>query len=390
MFDIANFKQRFQEHYGENPVLLVKSPGRINLIGEHTDYNEGYVLPAAIDKYIYVALSSRDDTEIHLYSASYQKSFATLTTKNDLSDAPEWAKYILGVVQQIQARGRHINGFNISVDGDVPLGAGLSSSAALTCAVGYALDNLFSLGLSRQDIALIGQQTEHEAIGLKCGIMDQFASVMGRAQHAIQLDCRNLRYDYIPLQWGEYELLLLNTNVKHSLATSAYNDRRAACEQGVSWVQEAYPEVQSLRDVTLQQLMVYVQPKSEDVFTKCLFVIKENQRLLDACQALLRKDIERFGELLFEAHWALSREYEVSCAELDFLVSAAQEHPDVIGARMMGGGFGGCTINLVKKGRSADFIQQVAPQYETQFGHAFTPIDIAIGEGSSLVTSGEA
>lgn len=374
----------FKNKFNVEPTLTVKSPGRINIIGEHTDYNNGFVLPAAIDKYIYVGISKRSDNELNLFSKDYNQSYcAAINASAD--NAPEWAKYIIGVSQLINKKTNKVKGFNLSIEGDVPLGAGLSSSAALSCATGYAINEIFNCNLSRVDIAKIGQQTEHEYIGLKCGIMDQFASILGKINHAIKLDCKDLTYEYIPVDWSEYEILLLNTNVKHNLASTAYNDRRNSCEQGVSWVKANYPTVETLRDVTLEQLDELVKPKDLDTYTKCRFIIQENQRLLEASEALKSKSIAQLGDLLFKAHWALSKEYDVSCPELDFLVSAAAESADVVGARMMGGGFGGCTINIVKKGCTANFIQEITPKYEQQFNLQLSPIQISLGEGTSLL-----
>lgn len=380
----ASILHAFKDVFQREATVTVKSPGRINIIGEHTDYNNGFVLPAAIDKYIYVAISERNDNELHLYSGDYKEKYTNPLTAT-VEDAPEWAKYIIGVSQLINKRTNKVKGFDLYVEGDVPLGAGLSSSAALSCATGFAINTLFSAALSRIDIAQIGQQTEHEYIGLKCGIMDQFASVLGKNNHAIKLDCKDLSYEYIPIDWSEYEILLLNTNVKHNLAATAYNDRRQACEQGVQWVQEEYPAVQSLRDVTLDQLEKLVKPKDLDTYTKCRFIIEENQRLLAASEALKDKDIAQLGSLLFKAHWALSKEYEVSCPELDFLVAAAEDSAHVVGARMMGGGFGGCTINIIKKGRTADFIAEVTATYEETFKRDLSPIEISLGEGTSIL-----
>lgn len=380
----ASISASFEQHFKENPTIAVKSPGRINIIGEHTDYNNGFVMPAAINKYIYVALSPREDNMLNLFSGDYNESYQIdLSTMDE--NAPEWAKYIIGVSQLINQKTGKVKGFNLYVEGDVPLGAGLSSSAALSCATGFAINELFSCDLTRIEIAKIGQKTEHEYIGLKCGIMDQFASVLGKESNAIRLDCKDLSYEYIPVDWSEYEILLLNTNVKHNLASTAYNDRRNSCEQGVRWVKEKHETVESVRDITVEQLDDIVKSQDDDVYTKCRFIIEENERLLAASEALINNNISELGRLLFSAHWALSKEYEVSCPELDYLVSKAQQSEYVIGARMIGGGFGGCTLNIVKKGKRQDFIDEVSSDYRKEFGFELSPIQISLGHGTSFL-----
>ncbi|NGM63255.1 galactokinase [Sphingobacterium sp. SGG-5] len=382
--ETLQLRNRFEEVFGIAPDLLAKSPGRINIIGEHTDYNEGFVLPTAIDKAIYVAVGKREDTRIHLFAEDFKEGFET-----DLKDIKPsevgWANYILGVVHQIQERGKVISGFNLYVDGDVPLGAGLSSSAAVECAAGFALNELFGLSFDRKDIARIGQLAEHTYAGVKCGIMDQFASVLSKKGHVIRLDCRSLDFVYVPLELGDYEIVLFNTHVKHSLASSAYNNRRTLCEQGVSWVREKYPEVRSLRDVTLDMLDETVRSRDEDTYVKCRYVIQENERLNRACRALECGDIEELGKQMFLTHQALSTEYEVSCAELDFLVDYVTQVPQVVGARMMGGGFGGCTINIIAKGYGKALADQIAPLYKEKFGLELEGIFVHADEGARII-----
>ena len=256
---VNNLKKIFKEKYSDEP-LIVRSPGRVNIIGEHTDYNEGFVLPAAIDKAIYVAVSKRSDERIHLYSIDYHQSFEV--ELQDIQPTKNWATYILGVVHQLVERGHEVGGFNLAIDGDVPIGAGLSSSAAVECAVVYALNELFALGISRMEMVLIAQKAEHTFAGVMCGIMDQFASMFGKKDHVIKLDCRSLAYEYRPLKLDGYKLVLFNTNVKHSLSSSAYNERRQQCEQGVAWVREQHPHVNSLRDVKMEMLRENVLPKA--------------------------------------------------------------------------------------------------------------------------------
>lgn len=384
MMESKRISNRYETLYGRSPELISRSPGRINIIGEHTDYNQGFVLPTAIDKAVYVALGKREDQEIHLYAEDFQESFQTELSALSPTDKG-WPNYILGVVNQLQERQLSLSGFNLYIDGDIPVGAGLSSSAAVECATGFGLNALFDLGLDRVTIARIGQLAEHTYAGVKCGIMDQFASLMSKADHVVRLDCRDLSYAYVPLELGDYELVLCNTNVKHSLASSAYNDRRQACQQAVAWVQEHQPEVQSLRDVTLEMLTAWVAPKDASVFRKARFVVQENERLDQACKALIDGDIPELGRQMYRAHQGLSQEYEVSCPELDFLVEQAKAFKEVVGARMMGGGFGGCTINIVEKGFADRWIEQMAPAYKERFGLALTPIFVQTGGGTEII-----
>lgn len=381
---VDQIKDVFKSVYNSKPQIIVKSPGRINIIGEHTDYNDGYVLPAAIDKGVYIGIEERNDDKINLYSIDYEESYETNIQTLEYGEAL-WTKYILGVTKILKRESVRIKGFNLVVVGDVPLGAGLSSSAALTCATIYAINRLFDLQLSQLDTAKVGQKTEHEAVGVRCGIMDQFASVFGKENNLIKLDCRNLEYQYIPIELDGYEILLLNTNVKHSLASSAYNKRRESCEAGAVLVKEKYSEVSSLRDVTIAQLDELVKPVSAEIHQKCRFVVEENERLINATKALEAKNIVALGKLLYEAHWALSKEYEVSCDELDFLVSTVQGYPEVVGARMMGGGFGGCTINIIEKGKSKLIVDTISKLYFDKFNLNLIPIEVSISNGTHQV-----
>ena len=376
-------KQAFKEIFDTEPIL-VKSPGRINIIGEHTDYNGGLVMPAAINKAVYVAISKREDNEIHLFSESYQEKHIG-DIKNLKKSEKSWANYILGVVDGFLKRDFTLAGFNLYIYGNVPLGAGLSSSAAIECATAFALAQLNQLSVPNMDLALIAQKAEHEFAGVNCGIMDQFASVFGKEDYAMMLDCRSLEHEYIPLKLDGYKLVLLNTNVKHSLSDSAYNDRRAQCEQGVAWIKVHYPSVAFLRDVTEEMLLTYVKPKSTETYTKCSFVVAEIERVKKAATALKEGNLQELGQLMFETHEGLSKAYEVSCKELDFLVDQVKNVPDVLGARMMGGGFGGCTINIVKDEAIDELIEKVSKLYQKQFDLSLSAYVVQTGNGSETI-----
>src|SRR5688572_478521 len=332
-FNISKLKEKFKSLFNSEP-LLIRSPGRVNIIGEHTDYNEGFVLPAAIDKAIYIAIGKRDDDIIHLYAQDYQQSHEVTLTTVAPTDK-HWPNYILGIVDQLQKRGYNLGGFNLVIDGDVPLGAGLSSSAAVECATAFALNELFKLGIEKIEMVKMAQLAEQTFAKVMVGIMDQFASMFGKKDHVIKLDCRSLEYEYVPLDLKGIKILLLNTNVKHSLASSEYNTRRQQCEQGVAWVKEKHPEVKSLRNVTMEMLHKHVAAKDEIIFKRCKYVIEENIRLLEGCEDLKEGNVEALGKKMFRTHEGLSKEYEVSCKELDYLVDHVKNNPAVLGARMM-------------------------------------------------------
>lgn len=381
--DIERLKKAFKDVFQTEPIL-VKSPGRINIIGEHTDYNDGFVMPAAINKAIYVAVSKRDDDEIHLYSESYQAAYQSSVAAIEKSEL-SWANYVLGVADQLVKRGHKIAGFNLYLDGNVPLGAGLSSSAALECATAFAIDHLNNLQISQMDLALISQKAEHVFAGVNCGIMDQFASVFGKKDHAVLLDCRSMEYEYIPLKLDGYKLVLFNTNVKHSLADSAYNKRRSQCEQGVAWIKSHHAEVNSLRDADLMMLKTYVEPKDSDVYQKCKYVVEEIARIQQAAETLKQGDLVALGQLMLQTHEGLSKEYEVSCKELDFLVDYVKNLDYVLGARMMGGGFGGCTINIVKDEEIDTLISDISTLYSNEFGLSLDAYIVETANGSELI-----
>jgi len=380
---IEKISKIFNEKFGGN-ALIVRSPGRVNIIGEHTDYNEGFVLPAAINKAIYIAISKRSDNEIHLHAADFNEDFiCTLSTV--MPDKKHWPNYVLGIVDQLQKRGCKLNGFNAVIDGDVPVGAGLSSSAAVECAAVFALNELFQLQLTKKEMVQMAQKAEHLFAGVKVGIMDMFASMFGKSEHAIKLDCRSLEFEYVPLHLNKIKIVLFNSNVKHSLASTEYNVRRQQCEQGVEWIKENYPQVNSLRDATMQMLDENILQKDNLIYKRCKFIIEENQRLLAACEDLKRDDIKSLGDKMFQTHEGLSKEYEVSCKELDFLVNAVKNNDAVLGARMMGGGFGGCTINLVKEDDIDALIAQVSEVYEREMKLPLTAYIAQIENGTEII-----
>ncbi|GAB5553092.1 MAG: hypothetical protein Sapg2KO_26830 [Saprospiraceae bacterium] len=366
------------------PTVITHAPGRINIIGEHTDYNGGFVLPAAIKKTISVGIRKNGTVkDCTLYAIDLNESFS-FSLDQMKPQSLSWANYVLGVISELRKLGAQFTGFDLAFGGNVPFGAGMSSSAALECAVGFALNTLFDLGFDRIQLVKVAQLAEHNYVGTMCGIMDQFASAMGKSNAVFRLDCRSLEYEYFPLELGDFELLFLNTNVSHSLADSAYNARRAACEEGVKILKQRYPEVEMLRDVNIKMLDSVQGQMSEEVYQRCRYIVEEIARVLKACDALQQKDFEELGNLIYQTHYGLQHLYEVSCPELDFLVDATRDKSYILGSRMMGGGFGGCTINLIKKGHAEAFIKEISPLYEAKFGLALTPIITEIGEGARI------
>jgi galactokinase len=375
----------FEKTFGNSPQKTVVSPGRINIIGEHIDYNDGYVLPAAIDKVICFAFEKTNSETSTIVAIDLNESFEiNLETPIILSETI-WTNYLRGVLQQLQNKGLAVGNFNCVFSSTIPDGSGLSSSAALECGFLYGLNEVFQLDIKPVDIALMGQSAEHW-VGINCGIMDQFSSVMGKENQVIKIDCRTLEYEYHNANFSDYSLVLFDSNVKHSLFSSAYNQRRQECEKGLAIISSHFPEVTSFRDCSEAQILSIRDKMSEDVFKRSHYAIKEIKRVTLACDALDRGDILTLGQLLFETHDGLSNEYEVSCAELDMIVATLKNEPAVIGSRMMGAGFGGCTINLIKKGEEETIKTKLTQMYQAKFGIELKTYEVKISNGTSLYT----
>ena len=358
------------------------SAGRINLIGEHTDYNGGFVFPGAVDKGIMAEIKLNGTNKVCAYSLDLDE-YVEFGLNEEDAPVQSWSRYIFGVCREIIKRGGEISGFNTVFAGDVPLGAGMSSSAALESTFAFALNYLFNLGIDKFELARIGQSTEHNYCGVKCGIMDQFASVFGKAGQLMRLDCKTMEYKYYPFHPAGYKLVLLDSVVKHELASSAYNKRRESCERAAAAIKAKHPEVEFLRDANREWLDEVKDVISEEDYMRAEYVIDEVARVLDVCDALERDDYETVGEKMYETHYGMSRLYEVSCEELDFLNNVAREC-GVTGSRVMGGGFGGCTINLVKDELYDAFIDKAKALFKDRFGEG---VVIMVGVFLSVIFS---
>ena len=372
-------QEKFKSLFGKEGVLYAAA-GRINLIGEHTDYNGGYVFPGAIDCGIVAAILPNGTDKVRAFSLDYDE-MAEFGLREEDKPAPAWARYIFGVCRETIKRGGKVAGFDTVFAGDVPLGAGLSSSAALESCFANAINELNGNGIDKFELAKIGQSTEHNYCGVKCGIMDQFASIFGQAGSLIRLNCKTLEYKYFPFNPTGYKLVLLDTCVKHELASSAYNRRRASCENAAAAIRKNHPEVEFLSDAKRVWLDEVRAEIPEEDFLRAEYVIGEVQRVLDVCDALERGDYETVGEMMYQTHFGLSRLYEVSCPELDFLNKLARKC-EVTGSRVMGGGFGGCTINLVRDELYQGFIDTAVREFTAKFGHAPKVYDVVISDGA--------
>jgi galactokinase len=407
---MPSIQEKFTQLFGHAPSLMVQSPGRINLIGEHTDYNHGFVLPAAIDKYVQIAFEHRTDGMIHMHAIDLHET-VTVPAHPLQPHTITWVNYIIGVVAQVQDYLTYAvhnketlyklnEGFDICIQGDIPIGAGLSSSAAVESAVIFALNEWYALGLSKMQMALMAQKAEHEFAGVKCGIMDMFASIHGEANQVMLLDCQDLSFKYYSLPLKDYCIVLFDTSIKHALASSEYNTRRLECEQGLKILQETYPAIQTFRDVSVRQveecLSLYknINPSSvttnqslisSKVYQRCKYVVEEIERVQLAVKYLLVGDMKAFGQKMFATHRGLSELYEVSCPELDVLVNAVKDSEYVLGARMMGGGFGGCTINIIKSDQVQNIIAQVTEKYHHATHKKLHTYQVKIEQGTHII-----
>ncbi len=384
--EIDYVQSRFLKHFDGKEGSVYASPGRINLIGEHTDYNGGFVFPGAIDKGIVCEIRPNGTNTVMCYSIDLKDR---VEFKVDDPEGPRasWARYIYGVVQEMRKRGVDVKGFNTAFAGDVPLGAGLSSSAALESCFAFALNDLFGENrVSKWDLVLAGQATEHNYCGVNCGIMDQFASVFGQKGKLMRLDCRSREFEYFPFDPKDYKLVLVDSVVKHELSGSPYNDRRRSCENVVSAIVAKFPDktVETLRDADWQMLDAVKNEVSAEDLKRATFVLGEKDRVLAVCDALNRGDYETVGQKMYETHHGLSADYEVSCEELDFLNDVAKAD-GVTGSRIMGGGFGGCTINLVKDEIYDHFVADVKEKYKAKYGKEPKIYDVVISDGSRKI-----
>lgn len=373
--------------FRSTPKIVVNSPGRINLIGEHTDYNDGFVFPAAINlgMNISVGLAQGANRGFDEVIAADRNQWTRIESQRGVMPKQSWLRYIWGMLDGLGLLGVDRRGFLLSFGGNIPGGAGLSSSAALCVGLGLALNELYDLGYDRATIAKMAQRSEREFAGVNCGLMDQYASLFGKAGHFMKLDCRNNSFEYVPAELGEYALLLVDSRVKHGLASTSYNKRRQECQQGLSYIQKQFPRIRSLRDADKRILLATQKLMPETIFKKLRYVTEENERVQQVAQALAKGDLEQVGACMFATHEGLKHDYEVSCAEVDLLVDIAKSMPYVLGARIMGGGFGGCTINLLKKSEIPAFTKLVAAQYQMSRGKEAKFYEVKITDGGHFL-----
>lgn len=376
---IKEVKKSFKRQFNAKP-LMVFSPGRINLIGEHTDYNDGFVFPAAINKGIILAIGKSDSNTSKTYALNNEELYQFKTEAITPLENGGWRNYILGVVTELQKLGKQIGDFNSVFAGNIPSGAGMSSSAALENSFVYGLNTIFDLGLSKNEMILISQRAEHNFVGVKCGIMDQYTSMFGVKNSALLLDCRTVESIPFKIDFKDFKLMLINSNVQHDLSESTYNDRREVCEKISNLLQ-----IDALRDASYKDLDKIKEAITDEDYKKGRYVINENNRVQKFSVAVKSGDFEALGELLYQSHMDLSENYKVSCAELDFLVDCAKENPNVVGSRMMGGGFGGCTISLIKESEFKNFKKQVSKKFRNKFKNNCSVYNVKLSAGTRLV-----
>jgi galactokinase len=377
-------REIYQQEFSQIPRVF-SAPGRVNIIGEHTDYNGGLVLPAAIDKAAYLAVGPAAGIKGRWVAVDFSESVevdVSAVKKND----KRWPNYLLGVIDQFKKAGKDPSAFNAVLASDVPVGAGLSSSAAIETVTAYAINEIERFHYQKLDLALLAQRAEHEYIGVKVGIMDMFASLHGKKGHVIRLDCRSLAFEYVPLELGNYKIVLLDTGVKHELASSEYNLRRQQCEEGVRILKNYYPEVIQLRDVTTDMLEARRKEMDPVTYKRCYYVVEENKRVDKACGALRQGSLDQLGLLLYASHAGLQHDYEVSCRELDLLVKLVRDETFVLGARMMGGGFGGCTINIIHKDSINALVEKIAPVFKENTGRELQAYEVVTGDGAREIS----
>lgn len=362
------------------------SPGRINLIGEHVDYNDGFVMPAAIDKGLWFAVAANNSDQINLYSHDLKEEYSI--SRFEVKPHAGWQNYLLGVVDQLQQKKLPVSGFDCVFGGNLPIGAGLSSSAAVECGLAFALNAIFHLTLSTLDMALLAQKAEHTFPKVKCGIMDQYANMFGKMDNVILLNCRTLEHQYFPLYLKKYSLILINSKVHHELASGEYNLRRQQCEEGFRIIRQHHPDISSFQEVTPAQVESLQTKMDPIIYNRCLYVTQEIERTQQAAQHLQQNEMESFGKLMYQTHEGLSKLYEVSCAELDFLVERARQEPSVAGSRLMGGGFGGCTINLVEKNERTEVAERISAAYKAKFKIEPEVYEVATSHGTYEAVEG--
>ncbi len=371
MLDTNVIRAQFEQHYGIHPRLIVRAPGRVNLIGEHTDYNDGFVCPIAIDRATYVAARPRDDDRVEVFAADLGEEDAFSLAQIERSVEHPWSNYVRGVVKGLQIADHPLGGANLMIMSDVPRGAGLSSSAALEVATGYAFQVLNRLNLLGEELALLAQGAENNFVGVQCGIMDQLISAMGQADHALVIDCRDLDFQPVPLPSG-INIVVCDSNIRHQHSDSGYNERRAQCEEAVRLLKQKLPKIRALRDVTMEDLAQYGSLLPPVVLARARHVVSENQRVLEARDALLNGNVVRFGELMDASHVSMRDDYEITVPDIDTLVEIAQRQPGCYGSRMTGGGFGGCTVSMVASSAVAQFTEEVAAAYHSATGRDTT------------------